>query len=118
MGGNMDWYINKIAGFGIPGLVLLIVMGTTGFWGAAAFTVALSTMGGPLGMLGGVAVLGFLGVIASAISNYGVERIYQGVLTRLREKEGLSKNDILVKIDALPTTKSMKLKLKDFMENH
>ena len=54
----MDKLVNKIVALGVPGLVLLIAMHLTGFAGAAALTAALASLGGPLGMLGGLAVLG------------------------------------------------------------
>src|SRR5258708_35391917 len=45
-----------------PRLVLLAVMANSGFAGAAAITSALATLGGPAGMLGGIAALIALGV--------------------------------------------------------
>ena len=52
----MDELINKLAGFGVAGLVLVVVMGVSGFAGAAAITTALAALGGPFGMLGGLGV--------------------------------------------------------------
>lgn len=56
----MDRLVSKIAALGVPGLVLLVAMSATGYAGAAALTTALAALGGPLGMLGGIAVLGLL----------------------------------------------------------
>ena len=54
----MDEVIQKVAALGLPGVVLVIVMATTGLTGAAAITTALAILGGPAGMLGGIAILG------------------------------------------------------------
>ena len=59
----MDKLVDKIVALGVPGLVLLIAMSATGWAGAAALTTALAALGGPLGMLGGIAVLGMLSLI-------------------------------------------------------
>ncbi len=108
----MDKVVDKIAGFGIPGLVLLIVMGTTGFAGAAAITTALAVLGGPLGMLGGIAMLGLLVFISKAISDWGFERVLTNVVRRL-EDEGKSKSEIIETINGYPLSKSLKLKIID-----
>ncbi|MDY7009004.1 MAG: hypothetical protein SWX82_35140 [Cyanobacteriota bacterium] len=41
----MDEAVRKIAGVGLPGVILLIAIATTGFSGAAAITVALAMLG-------------------------------------------------------------------------
>ena len=54
----IDKVAEKIAALGIPGLVLLVAMAGSGFSGRAAIVVALATLGGPLGMLGGISFWG------------------------------------------------------------
>jgi len=93
-----DKVVDKIVGLGVPGLVLLGVMATTGFVGAAAITTALATLGGPFGMLGGIAVLGVLVLISGALSRYGFEAIAIAVVMGL-QKKGMSKKDISNTID-------------------
>ena len=39
--------VRKIAALGVPAIVLVIVMATTGLTGAAAITSALAFLGGP-----------------------------------------------------------------------
>ena len=38
----MDELVKKLAGFGIPAIILLVAMSATGLAGAAAFTAALA----------------------------------------------------------------------------
>ncbi len=109
----MDKLVDNIVGLGVPGLVLLIAMSATGWIGAAALTTALAALGGPLGMLGGIAVLGILALISRGIANYGFEAIYNKVLQRLKEKQGLTEDTLIEKINNYPISNSMKLKLID-----
>ena len=52
----MDSIVNKIAGLGVPGIMLMVAISMTGLSGAAAITAALALLG-PGGMLGGIAFL-------------------------------------------------------------
>lgn len=110
----MDKLIAKIAALGVPGLVLLVAMSVSGFAGAAAITVALSALGGPLGMLGGIAVLGLLVLISGGLTKYGFERIYKGVVQKLIE-EGETKESIKEKIQGYPISKGLKNKLTELL---
>ncbi len=103
----MDKVVSKIAGLGVPGLVLLIVMSSTGYIGAAAITSALSIMGGPFGMLGGMVLLGILVQISTAISKFGFLKIYHAVIKELY-KNGEDKKTILEKINSYPISKELK----------
>lgn len=110
----MDSIVNKIVALGVPGLVLLVAMGIVGWSGAAAITTSLALLGGPIGMIGGIGLLVLLGLIANAISEYGMERVYRAVLAGLREK-GLTKQDILNTIEGYPITRGLKAKLKEYI---
>jgi hypothetical protein len=46
--------VESLVALGVPGLVLLVAVATSGFAGAAALTTGLATLGGPLGMVGGI----------------------------------------------------------------
>ncbi len=113
----MDKVVDKIVALGVPGLILLVALNVVGFAGAAAITTALAVLGGPIGMLGGIALLGVLGLIAKAISDYGFERIYRRVVIRMKE-QGYTLEQILRKIDGLLISRDLKAKLKDFIRNH
>ncbi|HYW21584.1 MAG TPA: hypothetical protein VE956_20230 [Nodularia sp. (in: cyanobacteria)] len=47
----MDEIVRKLAGIGLPAIILLITMASTGLAGAAAITAALAMLG-PGGMVG------------------------------------------------------------------
>jgi hypothetical protein len=94
----MDKVVSKIAGLGVPGLVLLVAIAVSGLAGGAAIVAALAMLGGPLGMLGGIAALGILVLISNGLTKYGFDRIFQAVVKKLIEK-GETKKSILEKID-------------------
>lgn len=106
----MDKVADKIAAFGVPGLVLVVAMTATGWVGAAALTTALAALGGPLGMLGGIAMLGLLGLIARGVTDFGFEAIFKAVVARLR-KDGLSDAEIEKKVRAYPISRGLKAKI-------
>ena len=104
---------------GVSGLVLVIVMATTGLAGGAAIVAALATLGGPLGgMMVGLAVLGLLVLISNAIAEYGVNVIANRVIQGLLEK-GMSKEEIIKKIDSYWfLSSSLKRKMKDMVNDY
>ncbi|MEH1982684.1 MAG: hypothetical protein V7L27_26045 [Nostoc sp.] len=97
----MDKLVDKIAALGVPGLVLLVAMAVTGWAGAAAITAALALLGGPLGMLGGIAVLVLLALISQGLAEYGFEAIFKSTVEQLRT-QGKSKSDIEREIESYP----------------
>ena len=112
----MDKIVSKIVALGVPGLVLLLAIGATGYVGAAAITTSLYAIG-PFGMIGGIATLGLIGLISQAISEYGFEKIFVQVVKEL-EKKGETKESILLKINSYKLSKSLKLKLKEELEEN
>ena len=112
----IDKVAERIAGFGIPGLVLLVAMSVSGWAGGAAIVTALATLGGPFGMLGGIALLGVLVFIASAIPKFGFWEIFKRVLNNLKE-QGKTTEEILQEIDRYPIANELKLKLRNYIEN-
>lgn len=107
----MEKLISKLAALGVPGLVLLIAVSTSGYVGAAAVIAALSSLG-PGGIVGGIAMLGIIGLISHGISEYGVETIFSALIKELLKK-GESKESIIKKIDKYPISKSLKRRLKE-----
>ncbi len=68
----MDMIVQKLVALGIPGLVVLAVAATSGLAGGAAILVALSTMGGPLGLWGGIAAVALLALVIDAVAQGGL----------------------------------------------
>ena len=91
-------------------------MSVSGWSGAAAITTALATLGGPLGMLGGITLLGGLVLIATAIPKFGFWEIFKRVLANLKE-QGKTNEEILREIESYPIADELKQKLRDYMEN-
>ena len=110
----MDKIVSVIASLGIPGLVLLVAMGVSGWAGAAAITAGLASLGGPLGMLGGIALLGVLTLVSRGIAKFGFETLFKAVLTKLKE-QGHTDEQIISKIQSYPISKELKLKLTEFI---
>jgi hypothetical protein len=106
----MDWVVRKIVSFGVPGLVLLITMGISGFAGAAAITWALAALGGPFGMLGGIAALGLLALIADSISKYGFSSLLKESVRQM-EGQGLTREEIVKRIRCYPISSELKAKV-------
>lgn len=111
----MDKVISKVVALGVPGLILIIAIGATGLSGAAAITTALAALG-PAGMLGGIAFLGVIGLLSQGITEFGIDVIFSSVVKELYRK-GETKDSILKKIAKYPVSKSLKLKLKEKIEN-
>lgn len=95
----MDELVKKIAALGLPGIVLVVVMATTGLTGAAAITTALAMLGGPAGMLGGIAVLGLTGLITDSLAKVGLENLLTAVYCDRRHSEPHGK--LLQELDSL-----------------
>ena len=99
----MDKVINKIAGAGVPCVMLM-----TGLSGAAAITAALALLG-PGGMLGGIAFLLLAGAITSALTEFGFDALFKAVIKKLY-KNGETKETIRRKIEKGPWSKKLKAK--------
>lgn len=113
----MNEVVKFIAGLGVPGFVLFMAMGLVGWSGAAAITAALAALGGPLGMLGGIALLGVLAYFSQAIAQYGFERIYREMVIELK-RQGKSKRQVISEINGYLITASLKAKLTAYVMNH
>lgn len=106
----MDELIKKIAGFGVPGIVFVVVISTTGLSGAAAITAGLALLG-PGGMIGGIALLGIIGLISHTVAEYGVDAVVIAVCKeQLKTK---SKTEVISQIEKMPVTQKVKLKAID-----
>lgn len=104
---NYDELIGKISQLGIPALVLIVAIEITGLVGAAAITAGLASLGGPFGMLGGIAALGLLVVISKGVGKFGFKAVFEGVLLNLYKKRH-SKEEIISKINKYKISTKMK----------
>jgi hypothetical protein len=100
-------FIDLLAAAGAPALVLLGAMAISGFSGAAAITVALASLGGPAGMLGGI---GFLVTLGVAMARYGITDLSIEVVRKILATT--SETKLLQEIDALPKTIPQKIRAK------
>jgi len=111
----MDKVIDKIAALGVPGLVLVVAMAVSGYAGAVAITTALAALGGPFGMLGGIALLVVLALISKALTEYGFEAVFKGTVHRLKE-DGMSIDEIKAKVEGYPISRSLKNKIYSYLD--
>ncbi len=111
----LDKVAEILAGLGVPGLVLVVVMAASPFYGAAAITASLAAIG-PFGMLGGIATLLVLAFIAQMLARFGFEEVFPAVLISL--KKDRSYQEILEEIDSYPISKELKKKLKEFIDEY
>ncbi|MFB8798221.1 MAG: hypothetical protein U7126_29260 [Microcoleus sp.] len=116
---KMDKLVGKAAALGLPAIILLIVMATTGLTGGAAITAALALLGvplaavgGPAGMLGGIALLGIIGLATETLSKYGLEAVLIGIY-RQRLQNGESRSRLCGEIRNLPISGEMKRRLDE-----
>lgn len=110
----LDKISEVIAGLGVPGLVLVMLMTASPLTGAAAITSSLAALG-PFGMLGGIATLGVLAFISRAITKFSFEKVFPAVLIKLRE-DGRTCEEIREEINEYPISEELKRKLEEFIE--
>ena len=107
----MEKIVSKVAALGVPGLVLLVAVNTAGYAGGAAVITALAALG-PGGIIGGIATLGVIGLIAHGLTEFGMEAIFSAVFKELVTR-GETKSAILAKIAKYPISKSLKSRLRE-----
>ena len=100
-GGLLEKAVEGLVALGVPGLILLMVMAGSGFAGAVAVVSALATLGGPLGMIGGVGVLMLLALVSRALADYGLAKVSELVVKGLVAK-GHSRKSIYDQVAKYP----------------
>ncbi len=106
----MDEIAKKLAGLGLPGVILVILTVTSG-GSSAAVAATLTALGGPFGIVGGIALLGLITVVGDAVAGYGIEAILKAIYKERSKTELVT--FLLKEIKDLPITKELKLKLKN-----
>jgi hypothetical protein len=108
----MDEIAKKLAGLGVPGIILVIL--TVSSAGSnAAIVAALTAVGGPLGIVGGIGLLGLTTVLGDTVAGYGIEAILKAVYTERGKTESV--RFLLKEINDLPISDELKLKLKNHL---
>jgi len=111
----MDELVNKLAGLGVAGLVLVGLVATSSYAGAVAITTSLAFLGGPFGMIGGAIALTLIAAISSVIAKYGVETLAKSVVKKLKEN-GRSEASIIQEINNFPMiTNGLRSQLHEYV---
>ncbi|MEJ6480239.1 hypothetical protein N0Y54_02440 [Nostoc punctiforme UO1] len=101
----MDDIVKKLAGLGLPGVILVILTVTTG-GSSAAVAATLTALGGPFGIVGGIALLGLVTVVGDTVAGYGIEAILKGIYTERSKTESVI--FLFKEIQGLPITEELK----------
>lgn len=112
---SVDTVVSKLVAIGIPGLVILGIAATTGLAGGAATIMALSTLGGPFGIMGGVAAVALLALVVNALAGETFEYIGIKVVQGLK-KNGRTNEEITRTIDDYPISDDLKTKIKSLIK--
>ncbi|MEG4235019.1 endonuclease/exonuclease/phosphatase family protein [Microcoleus sp. Pol11C3] len=106
----MDRLIRNTITIGLPTLMLFLAIGATGKTGDAAVFSGLVKVGGSFGMLIGLGVLVVVGLVANSVSYFVVDSLLLRFYQKRRELE--QPEQLVIKIDKLPITNDLKIKLK------
>ena len=107
--------VTMLVALGVPGIVLLVALETTGFAGAAAIVTALATLGGPLGWVGGFVSLGILVIVSKKMAEFGFDYLFSRVLKGVRES-GKTKEQIFEEVEGYKIPDVMKRALHEWVE--
>lgn len=108
---DLETVVKKLVGYGVPAIVMIYLVATSGLYGAAAIIAALSTLGGPWGMIGGIVTIVVLKDISEWIAEFGMRTLMRSVVKDLK-KEGKSKREIKKEIESYSLlSASMKLQI-------
>lgn len=81
--GLLEKVVQGLVALGVPGLILLVAVATSGFAGGAALTTGLAMLGGPLGIVGGIGGLVLVALVSRALARYGLPRVSKLVVKGL-----------------------------------
>jgi len=111
---NIDEIAKKLAGLGLPGIIL-VVLAVASAGSNAAIVAALTAAGGPLGILGGIGLLGLVGVVGDTVGAYGIEAILKAVYSERTKNESI--RALVKEINDLPISDELKTKLTTHVES-
>ncbi|WP_246605481.1 hypothetical protein [Sphaerospermopsis torques-reginae] len=110
----MDEIIKRLAGLGLPGIILLILAVASAGSNAAIVSV-LTAAGGPFGIVGGIGLLGLVKVIGDMVTDYGIEAMIKAVYSERSKTETL--RSLFYEIQDLPICQELKLKLQNHLKS-
>lgn len=110
----MDEIVKKLAGLGLPGIIL-VVMAISYSGSNAAIVAALTSVGGPFGILGGIGLLGLVGAVGDLIGDFGFEAILKAVYSERTKNESI--RALVKEINDLPISDELKTKLTTHVES-
>ncbi|MEH1785230.1 hypothetical protein [Nostoc sp.] len=108
----MDEIVKKLAGLGLPGVILVILL-IASEGSSAAVAAIITAWGGPFGIVGGIALLGLITVVGDTIAGYGIEAILKGIYAERSKNESVIV--LLKEIQDLSITEELKSKLKNLL---
>lgn len=113
-GVSLDEVAKRIGSLGLPGVILVVTVSTSG---ATTYPIAfaLAALGGPLGVFGGLGLLGLTTFVGDALTNYGIEVVLAAIYKDRRKQE--AQEDLIKEVEGLPITQGLKLKLKQQIES-
>ncbi len=111
---SVDTVVSKLVAIGIPGLIILAIAATSSLAGGAATIMALSTLGGPFGIMGGIAAVALLALVVNALAGETFEYIGKKVVQGLKEK-GYTNKEIIKEIEGYPISDDLKAKIKSLI---
>jgi hypothetical protein len=107
----MDEVVKKISALGLPGVILVIAISVSGMVGTSGIVAALTALGGPFGIVGGLSLLGLTTLVGDTLAGYGIEAVLKSIYTERRKTESV--RYLLKEIKDLPITEELKVKLKN-----
>lgn len=108
----MDELAKKLAGLGLPGVILVILTVAAG-GSSATVAATLTAIGGPFGIVGGIALLGLVGALGDTAATYGLDAILKAVYTERSKTESV--RFLHKEIQDLPISDELKTKLKNHL---
>ncbi len=111
----MDEIAKKIASLGLPGIVLVIAVASSGgVGGTYAVIAAIAGLGGPFGIIGGLTVLGLMTAVGDVLAGYGIEALLSAVYGERKKSESV--RTLIKEVKDLPISEHLKLKLESLLE--
>jgi hypothetical protein len=110
----MDEIAKKLAGLGLPGIIL-VVLTVSSAGSNAAIVAALTAIGGPFGIVGGIGLLGLTTLVGDAVAGFGIEAVLKAVYAERSKTESMRL--LLKEIKDLPISDELKLKLKNHLNS-